>query len=81
MLYFGCLVKEKYGDLENLAGGEESDSTSEEEDEYGELVTPEIDAQILKTITAIRSKDPKVYDSNTSFFAGIFFTVVFTNSN
>ncbi|CAG8548208.1 2876_t:CDS:2 [Paraglomus brasilianum] len=59
-------LKEKYGDL---AHNEESDSTSEEEDEYGELVTPEIDAQILKTITAIRSKDPKVYDSNTSFFA------------
>ncbi|CAG8597232.1 7379_t:CDS:2 [Paraglomus occultum] len=59
-------LKEKYGDL---ASDEENDSTSEEEDEYGELVTPEVDAQILKTITAIRSKDPKVYDSNNSFFA------------
>ncbi|CAG8591744.1 16690_t:CDS:10 [Racocetra fulgida] len=49
-------LKEKYGDLDM---DEEEDSSSEEEDEYGELVTPEIDSQIMKTISAIRNKDPK----------------------
>jgi protein KRI1 len=44
-------------------------STSEEEDEFGELVTPEVDAQIMKTIVAIKSKDPKVYDSQSNFFS------------
>ncbi|CAJ0838382.1 4192_t:CDS:10 [Entrophospora sp. SA101] len=53
-------LKEKYdrSDL-NSEDVAVSDSTSEEEDEYGELITPEVDAQIMKTITAIRSKDPK----------------------
>jgi hypothetical protein len=61
-------VKEKYGDIKNLNSDEEDDSTSEEED----LVTPEIDARILKTIT-----DPKLYDANTSFFAGTLHTANF----
>lgn len=60
-------LKEKYGDL-NSDEDEES-SSSEEEDEYGELVTPEIDSQIMKTISAIKTKDPKVYDKNSNFFA------------
>ncbi|CAG8763231.1 7817_t:CDS:10, partial [Cetraspora pellucida] len=59
-------LKEKYGDLDP---DEEEDSSSEEEDEYGELVTPEIDSQIMKTISAIRNKDPKVYDKHSNFFA------------
>ncbi|CAJ0650746.1 7132_t:CDS:10 [Entrophospora sp. SA101] len=63
-------LKEKYdrSDL-NSEDVAVSDSTSEEEDEYGELITPEVDAQIMKTITAIRSKDPKVYNSQANFFA------------
>ncbi|CAG8769743.1 2718_t:CDS:2, partial [Acaulospora morrowiae] len=60
-------LKEKYGDVK--LDSSEDESTSEEEDEFGELVTPEVDAQIMKTIAAIRSKDPKLYDSQSSFFA------------
>ncbi|KAI9219429.1 KRI1-like family C-terminal-domain-containing protein [Blastocladiella britannica] len=44
-------------------------SSSEEEDEIGELVTPEVDAQILKTIAMIRSKNPAVYDPKAAFFS------------
>ncbi|RIA98498.1 KRI1-like family C-terminal-domain-containing protein [Glomus cerebriforme] len=63
-------LKEKYGDIANLDFDENDElSTSEEEDEFGELVTPELDAQIMKTIVAIKSKDPKVYDSQSNFFA------------
>ena len=43
-------------------------SSSEEEDEIGELITPELDAQILRTISLIRSKDPVVYDGTKNFF-------------
>ncbi|KAF3926230.1 hypothetical protein ABW20_dc0101615 [Dactylellina cionopaga] len=54
-------------DRDSLASSEES-SSSEDEDEFGELVTNGIDAQIKATITAIRSKDPRVYDTKTTFF-------------
>jgi protein KRI1 len=47
----------------------ESDSESDAvEDEDGELVTPAVDVQILKTLAEIRAKDPKVYDPSTKFF-------------
>lgn len=42
-------------------------STSESEDE-GELVTETLDAQIMATINAIRSKDPRVYDPSATFY-------------
>ena len=46
-----------------------SDSESdEEEDDEGELLTPAVDAQILKTLSEIRSRSQKVYDPNTKFF-------------
>ncbi|KAI9188121.1 Kinetochore protein Spc24 [Blastocladiella emersonii ATCC 22665] len=52
------------------AGSDDSDaSSSEEEDEVGELVTPEVDAQILKTLTMIRKRDPAVYQPDTQFFS------------
>lgn len=49
---------------------EEEESTDEEEDENAELLTPEVDAQIMKTIAAIRTKDPRVYDAKKEFFDG-----------
>ncbi|KAG9307776.1 hypothetical protein G9A89_023341 [Geosiphon pyriformis] len=62
-------LKEKYGDRAIKEDEEESSSSSEEEDEFGELVTPEVDLQIMKTITAIRARNPKVYDPRADFFA------------
>lgn len=51
---------------------DESDYTDsesdEEEDDEGELLTPAVDAQILKTLSEIRSRSQKVYDPNTKFF-------------
>jgi hypothetical protein len=46
----------------------EDEEDDEEEDETGELITPELDAQILRTISLIRSKDPLVYDTSKHFF-------------
>jgi len=48
---------------------DEDESTSEEEDEYGELITPEVDAQIMKTILKVKSKDKDIYDSEKKFFS------------
>ncbi|KAK9768491.1 Kinetochore protein Spc24 [Basidiobolus ranarum] len=48
---------------------DEDDDTSEEEDEFGELVTPAVDAQIMKTISLIRNRDPKVYDAKQDLFS------------
>ena len=62
------LVRDKYGQGGNEFFEEEEEEDDEEEDETGELVTPEIDAQILKTIALLRSKEPKIYDTNTRFF-------------
>jgi protein KRI1 len=44
------------------------ESTSESEDE-GELVTETLDSEIMATINAIRSKDPRVYDQSAKFYS------------
>lgn len=43
------------------------DSTSESEDE-GELATEAVDQEIMDTLRAIRSKDPRLYDGTTKFY-------------
>ncbi|TPX59146.1 hypothetical protein PhCBS80983_g02675 [Powellomyces hirtus] len=59
-------LRRKYGDEEDNGPNSESE---EEEDEVGELVTPEVDAQIMRTIATIRAGKPEVYDPNKKFFA------------
>ncbi|ORY93137.1 KRI1-like family C-terminal-domain-containing protein [Syncephalastrum racemosum] len=47
----------------------ESESESDdEEDEEAYQLTPALDTEILQTIAALRSKDPRVYDSKTRFY-------------
>ncbi|KAI9679748.1 MAG: KRRI-Interacting protein 1 [Caeruleum heppii] len=56
-------------------GGAQSDpdtsSTSEEEDDEGVLATEALDAEISATLQAIRSKDPRVYDTKSAFYCTI----------
>lgn len=52
------------------ANSEDDSETEEEEDEVGEEITPDVDAQILKTILAIRNRVPEIYDSQINFFGG-----------
>ena len=49
------------------AGGDEAEESEESEDE-GEQLDPALDRQITDIITAIRRKDPKVYDTSITFF-------------
>ena len=44
---------------------------SEDEDDAGELVTEALDSEIFATLNAIRSKDPRVYDTQTTFYSAI----------
>jgi protein KRI1 len=43
------------------------ESVSETEDEDGDLLTGQVDAQIMKTILMIQNKDPKVYEGGDLF--------------
>ncbi|KAJ3166262.1 KRRI-Interacting protein 1 [Geranomyces variabilis] len=56
-------LKRKYGDEDD-----QDSESEEEEDELGELVTPEVDAQIMRTIATIRAGKPEVYDPSKKFF-------------
>ncbi len=82
-IYFSFLVEDKYkarlakkgvfktseskDDAENSSDYSDSES-DEEEDEFGELLTPAVDAQILKTLSDIRSGSAKIYDPSVNFF-------------
>jgi len=43
-------------------------SSSESEDEDGELLTPVVDLEIMKTINALRNKDESIYNASKKFF-------------
>eukprot|EP00124_Ichthyophonus_hoferi_P004343 Ihof_evm2s467 gene=Ihof_evmTU2s467 len=57
-------LKQKYGDDYD----DEDQSSSEEEDSDAELLTANMDADILRTISLIKSKDPRIYDKSAKFY-------------
>ncbi|KAF1967344.1 Krr1-domain-containing protein [Bimuria novae-zelandiae CBS 107.79] len=64
-------LEEKYGKNRALQDdGEDSEDSQEgvEEDDAGELVTEDLDQEISATLAALRSKDPRIYDSNVNFY-------------
>jgi protein KRI1 len=62
-------VEEKYGKKSLKDGEDEEDSEDDEdEDDDAELATETLDAEISATLNAIRSKDPRVYDTNVTFY-------------
>ncbi|KAJ5746432.1 hypothetical protein N7520_011614 [Penicillium odoratum] len=69
-------LEEKFGKngLSNRRGyyeepEDDDSSTDEDEDDIGELATEALDAEIMDTLNAIRNKDPRVYDSNVTFYS------------
>lgn len=73
MLTVAGEVEEKYKDSrKNGANEDDADddgsSSDESEDEAGFLATEELDARISATLQAIRTKDPRVYDKNVTFY-------------
>lgn len=55
-------------DDDDGASSATSGSSSESEDEEGELLTPQLDVQILQTLRALKSGDARLYDKNVKFF-------------
>lgn len=65
-------MEEKYKSKPQKEDDDDSDSSSDvTEDENGFLATEELDAQLDATLQAIKSKDPRVYDGKTTFYAPI----------
>ena len=63
-------LQEKYGkgDINVALSSKEDSSTSESEDEFGELITPQVDAQFWRTLAMIRERRPEVYDETFKGF-------------
>ncbi|KAK5173888.1 Kinetochore protein Spc24 [Saxophila tyrrhenica] len=71
-------LEEKYGKKSQPNGravngaeeeeDEEESSSDESEDDDAELATQDVDEEIMATLNAIRSKDPKVYDKEVKFY-------------
>ncbi|KAJ4289657.1 Kinetochore protein Spc24 [Kalmusia sp. IMI 367209] len=65
-------LEEKYGKNKALQNADDDDSEDSqegvEEDDAGELVTEDLDQEISATLQALRSRDPRIYDSSVNFF-------------
>ena len=69
-------LEEKHGKTTGKRKRDEEDSgsetsTSEDEDDAGDLATEALDSEIFATLNAIRSRDPKVYDPKINFYTPI----------
>lgn len=64
-------MEEKYGKSSTFRDGDDESEDSEEgveEDDEGEFATEALDQEISDTLQALRSKDPRIYDSSVNFY-------------
>lgn len=58
----------KRRDRDGETNSSDESSSDEDEDEDGQLATEALDTEIMATLNAIRSKDPRVYDKDATFY-------------
>lgn len=63
-------MQDKYGADYTLQDEEDEEEDLSDDDSDAELVTPQVDVAILRTLARIRQKDPLVYEENRSVFQG-----------
>ncbi|QIW96039.1 hypothetical protein AMS68_001557 [Peltaster fructicola] len=56
--------------LEEKLKDSDDSSTDESEDDEADLITDALDEEIMSTLKAIKSKDPRVYDKDVKFYRG-----------
>ncbi|KAL8758747.1 MAG: hypothetical protein Q9184_003839 [Pyrenodesmia sp. 2 TL-2023] len=56
------------GNTSDIEDATDTSSDSEEEDDEGVLALGKLDQQFQEALTAIRAKDPRVYDKRTTFY-------------
>ncbi|KEF55968.1 uncharacterized protein A1O9_07548 [Exophiala aquamarina CBS 119918] len=64
----GSTSRKRKRDGQNSDTESSSEESTSESDDEGELATENVDAEIMATINAIRSKDPRVYDATSKFY-------------
>lgn len=62
------LRAEQTNDDSDEPDGSETSSSSEEEDDEGVLLSSAVEADIQRTIDAIRKRDPRIYDASSRFY-------------
>ena len=61
-------LEKKYDAVNGDEEDEDESSSDESEDDDGELATVDVDDEILATLQAIKTKDPRVYDQRIRFY-------------
>ncbi|BGO92911.1 hypothetical protein NBRC10512_006073 [Rhodotorula toruloides] len=61
-------LQDKYGKDYQLPEDDDESTDYSTDDEAAELVTPEVDAAILRTLAKIRARDPSVYEQGREVF-------------
>ena len=55
-------------EIERLEENDDESSSDESEDDDAEFATTELDSEITATLNALRSKDPRIYDHQSTFY-------------